>query len=220
MILGISGSGRKNGTTSDVIKYILENSGEEYEYISLAGKQINGCIGCTECAGDSFCKVKDDWQEIGYKMLEADAIVFGAPDYFDTLNALAHACLERTYCFRHREKVKLAGKLAVAVAVDGDPEVSRVLTYIKRLMSSNQMAIMDTLHVEGDSQCFTCGYGEDCAAGTVVKRHGFLDEIKAEHLPDKFSDQPDKMLEAKMIARNLGSIITDRRGNNEDIKED
>lgn len=219
MILGISGSGRKNGTTSDVIKYILENTGEEFEYISLAGKRINGCTGCTECAADSFCKIKDDWQEIGYKMLEAEAIVFGAPDYFDTLNALAHACLERTYCFRHREKFKLAGKLGVAVAVDGDPDKSRVLTYIKRLMRSNQMAVMDTLHLEGYSQCFTCGYGEDCAAGTVVKRHGFLDEIKIEYLPDKFFDQPDKMLRAEIIAKNLGSILENRRDNNENIKE-
>jgi len=78
---------------------------------------------------------------------------------------------------------------------------------------------MDTLHVEGYSQCFTCGYGEECAAGTVVKRHGFLDEIKTEHLPDKFSGQPDKMLKAKMIARNLGSLLKDRRDNNENIKE-
>lgn len=68
MILGISGSSRANGTTSDVIKYILEQSGQEYEYVSLAGKKINGCIGCTRCAADSFCKVEDDWQEIGRKM--------------------------------------------------------------------------------------------------------------------------------------------------------
>ena len=41
MILGISGSGRANGTTSDVVNYILEESGQEYEYVSLAGKKIN-----------------------------------------------------------------------------------------------------------------------------------------------------------------------------------
>jgi multimeric flavodoxin WrbA len=39
LILGISGSSRANGTTSDVIKYILEQSGQEYEYVSLAGKK-------------------------------------------------------------------------------------------------------------------------------------------------------------------------------------
>jgi multimeric flavodoxin WrbA len=78
-------------------------------------KKINGCIGCTRCAADSFCKVEDDWQEIGRKMLKAEAIIFGAPDYYDTLNALAHACLERTYCFRHLEKYKLAGKLGVGI---------------------------------------------------------------------------------------------------------
>lgn len=35
MILGISGSGRVNGTTSKVIKKILENCNEETEFIYL-----------------------------------------------------------------------------------------------------------------------------------------------------------------------------------------
>ncbi|WP_242835897.1 hypothetical protein [Clostridium sp. DL-VIII] len=54
MILGIS-SGRKNGVTSEAIKAILEATGLEYEYISLAGKRISGCIGCTLCASDNKC---------------------------------------------------------------------------------------------------------------------------------------------------------------------
>lgn len=211
MILGISGSGRANGTTSDVVKYILKESDQEYEYVSLAGKKINGCIGCTRCAADSFCKVEDDWQEIGRKMLKADAIVFGAPDYYDTLNALAHACLERTYCFRHLEKYKLAGKLGVGIAVDGPEINSGVIKYIKRVMDSNQMAIMDTFQVEGYSQCFTCGYGIDCAAGTVVEGHGFLDEIEEQHLPLKFEEQKEKKLKAYKIAKTLGSILEDRK---------
>ncbi|PKM89343.1 MAG: flavodoxin family protein, partial [Firmicutes bacterium HGW-Firmicutes-12] len=77
MILGISASGRTNGITSETVKAILEATGSEYEFISLAGKQISGCIGCTKCASDNKCKLKDDWLEIAEKMLAADAIVFG-----------------------------------------------------------------------------------------------------------------------------------------------
>lgn len=47
MILGISASGKKDGITSKTVKAILESSNSEYEYISLSGKRINGCIGCT-----------------------------------------------------------------------------------------------------------------------------------------------------------------------------
>ncbi|MHB1126085.1 MAG: hypothetical protein ACYC2T_03875, partial [Bacillota bacterium] len=63
MILGISASGRKEGITSKTVKAILEATNVEYEYVSLAGKKINGCIGCTKCAADNRCKVKDDWLE-------------------------------------------------------------------------------------------------------------------------------------------------------------
>lgn len=43
MILGISASGRKDGITSQAVKAVLEASGMEHEYVSLAGKKISGC---------------------------------------------------------------------------------------------------------------------------------------------------------------------------------
>lgn len=45
MILGISGSGRTDGIISNAVQKILEESEMEYEYISLAGKTVQGCIG-------------------------------------------------------------------------------------------------------------------------------------------------------------------------------
>jgi predicted 3-demethylubiquinone-9 3-methyltransferase (glyoxalase superfamily) len=120
MILGISASARKDRIISQTVKAILDSTGLEYEFISLAGKSINGCIGCTRCAGDNICKVNDDWNEIAEKMLKADAIVFGAPNYFATINALGHAFLERTFCFRHREAFSLKDKIAVSVSTYRD----------------------------------------------------------------------------------------------------
>jgi multimeric flavodoxin WrbA len=159
MILGISASGRKDGVTSEAVKSILEATGSEYEYISLAGKRINGCIGCTLCASDNKCKIQDDWNEIGEKMLKADAIVFGAPNYFGRMNALGHACWERTFCFRHREAFNLAGKLGVIVGVDYQNSNS-IQAEIEKFMLSNKMAVVESLAAYGYSQCYTCGYGE------------------------------------------------------------
>jgi len=48
-------------------------------------------------------------------MLVAEAIVFGAPNYYRTINALGHACLERTFCFRHREVFLRAGRVLGAI---------------------------------------------------------------------------------------------------------
>ena len=57
MILGISASGRSDGVASEAVLAVLKASGEEYEYVSLADKQINGCTGCPACAAGNVCKV-------------------------------------------------------------------------------------------------------------------------------------------------------------------
>ncbi|MGB8451512.1 MAG: flavodoxin family protein [Anaerocolumna sp.] len=209
MILGISASGRKNGVTAEAVKAVLEASGVDYEYISLAGKRIGGCIGCTLCASDNTCKVKDDWKEIGEKMLKAEAIVFGAPNYFGRMNALGHAFWERTFSFRHREIFNLAGKLGVIVSADYEGS-NNVKPEIEYFMLRNQMAVIDSLQVNGYSQCFTCGFGENCGVGNVVRKYGFIDEIEPEQFPPHFCEQPDVVYEAGRIGKVLGSILKNR----------
>jgi multimeric flavodoxin WrbA len=190
---------------------VLEATGETYEYVSLADLQVGGCRGCTRCAADNRCKVKDDWPTVGEKMLTAEAIVFGAPCYYGTINALGHACLERTFCFRHREVFCLAGKLGIAIGVDGGEENSPVLAFIRRMMASNLMVVVDTVYVDGYSQCYTCGFGEGCAAGGVVKRHGFLESIDSELYPPRFDGQETAKYQAYKAGKTLGSIIRARR---------
>lgn len=119
-ILGISAIGRNverneegfltKGVTEELVKNILKNSGEPFEYVSLKGKNIMGCQGCLACAGDTICVQNDDWAEIRDKMFEANAVVFGAPNYYGTINAVGHAFLERTFSLRHRNGFALFRK--------------------------------------------------------------------------------------------------------------
>lgn len=210
-ILGISASARENGITAAAVKAVLEATGEPYEYISLAESTIRGCHGGTRCAADNRCKVEDDWPFIAEKMLAADALVFGAPTYYGMINALGHACLERTFCFRHREVFSLAGKLGVAVGVGrGSEDSSPTIEYICRMMTSNLMAVVGTVQAEGYSQCYTCGYGHDCAVGGVVRAHGFLERIETGHCPPRFVEQEPAVLTAYKVGRTLGSILQAR----------
>jgi len=210
-ILGISASGRPEGVTAAAVRAVLEASGEPYDYVSLAGKTIVGCQGCTGCASDNRCVLDDDWPALGDALLAADALVFGAPNYFYGLNALGHAFWERTFCFRHREVFSLAGKLGVIVSVDYRGQDDPVADHIRRMMTSNLMPIVAVARARGHSQCYTCGYGADCAVGGVVGRHGFLDDIAPEHLPPHFAEQREAQLEAYKAGKTLGSILRARR---------
>jgi len=120
-ILGISGSPRKDETSGvyKLVRAVIENTGVDYELISLRGKKISGCIACLGCAEDNVCKVKDDMTELRDKIIEADAYVIGAPNYYSTLNAITHAFMERWFQFRHQEGDMLWGKLGIAVGVGG-----------------------------------------------------------------------------------------------------
>lgn len=213
MILGVSASGRRAlrdeegrllcGATEELIKYVMEKTGEPHEFISLSEKNIQPCRGCVCCAGDNRCVIDDDWAEIRDRMYEADAVVFGAPNYYGSINSLGHAFLERTFSLRHRERFPLAGKLNAIVAVGSNPDP--VETYVRKLFRSNYMAEpVGVVTARGLSQCYMCGYGENCAAGSVVNTNGFLDEIKGYHLP---SVEPEAYRKADVVAHRLGEIV-------------
>ncbi len=211
MILGISASGREKGMTAQAVKYVLENSGEEYEYISLSRLVINGCRGCTLCAKENRCVMKDDWIDVQNALLKADAIVFGAANYYGMINGLGHACLERTFAFRHREIFSLAGKLGVAIGTTYGGQSTVVNDYIQKMMQSNLMPVVSSVTIDGYSQCYTCGYGEDCAVGGVVSRHGFCDQITPDILPAPFETRTDDLLKLKKVAKTLGSVLREKR---------
>lgn len=223
MILGISASGRVverdergsllKGVTEELVKFILDNTGEPYDYISLGGKNIVACQGCLKCASDNVCKVEDDWIEIRDKMLKAEAVVFGSPIYFGTINSIGHAFLERLFSLRHRERFSLTGKPNVIVTT-GTEDPNPAEDYIRRIFRSNSITEpIGALRSKGISQCYTCGFGENCAAGAVVARHGFLDVIRGYHITQISVDTYRK---AQIIAKRLGSVVRENRGSNEE----
>ena len=217
-ILGISASGRAGRVTEAAVRTVIEAATESAgiaaaaapRFISLSGLTIGGCQGCLRCAGDNRCRVNDDWPDIAGAMLEADAIVFGAPSYYGMINALGHACLERTYSFRHRERFLLAGKLGVAVDVGRERDERPVRRHIESMFRSNMMAVVGSTRADGASRCYTCGYGEDCAVGNVVANHGYLERIEPHHLPAEFDAQPAALAAARKTGRVLGSMLRAR----------
>ncbi len=115
-VLGIVGSGRKDGNTDILVREALaaaEEAGAETELVSVVGKNIGPCDGCERCRKSEGCQLDDDMQPIYEQLEAADAILFGSPVYFGTVSAQAKTIMDRTYAFLAEKRLK--GKVAAPI---------------------------------------------------------------------------------------------------------
>lgn len=205
-ILGISGSSRSAATsgTYKLVEKVLEATACDYELVSLKGKTISGCTGCLGCVEDNVCKVQDDMGPLREKMVEADAFVIGAPNFYGGMNAQSRAFLERLYQFRHRAGDTLWGKLAVAVGVGG-LSGEACCDEIERMMAYRFVETVAKVSGQGAGPCYCCGYGETCQVGVVIAVHGPGVKITEDMIPD-VAKQPEVM----SAAENAGKLLAKR----------
>lgn len=204
-VLGVSGSPRKECTTERLVREVLNGVEVDTEFISLAGKRIAPCIACLGCVDDNVCKVKDDMRELRDKIVEADAYVIGAANYFSVLNGLAHCFLERFYQFRHQEGKAVSGKLGVAIGVGGGmPDVP--VENIRKFFEYNQIECIGSVTAQGAASCFTCGHGETCKVGAIHLFFGPGTKITDDIIPD-LSKQPEKIKEARALGQKLNQRL-------------
>ena len=206
-ILGISGSPRQADTSgvAKLVKTMLEATGCDYEYVSLRGKKISGCIACLQCVEDNICKVQDDLTALRDLIVAAEAYVIGAPNYFTGLNATTQALLERWFQFRHQEGNLLWGKLAVVIGVggsSGQPPADDVEKY----MAYNFIDTIAKVTGQGAASCFSCGFGETCGVGLPRMLYGEGVKITPEMIPD-VTKQPEVMQAAEAAGKLLGDRL-------------
>jgi multimeric flavodoxin WrbA len=206
-ILGISGSPRKDEVSgvNKLVRTVLEASGCDYDYVSLRGKKIGGCIACLQCVEDNICKVQDDLTPLRDLIVNADAYVIGAPNYYSGINAATQALLERWFQFRHQAGNLLWGKLAVVIGVggsSGQPPADA----LEMFMAYNFIDTIAKVAGQGAASCFSCGFGETCPVG--IPRMLFGDEVKItdEMIPD-VSKQPEVMRAAQAAGLLLGERL-------------
>jgi len=218
-ILAISGSPRmeKRSSTLKLVKAVVENTGCEYDLVSLAGKNIQGCIGCMGCADDNICKLKDDFTPLRNKIVEADAYILGGCNFFSTLNANMHCFLERWYQFRHQEKKELWGKPAVTVSVGGR-QTDVVAKILEQFCMYNFIQVVDSAEGLGAPGCFYCGYGETCKVGAIHAQHGDGFKITQDNTPCVSKDAAC-MEKACQAGKKLGKILKDGHDRNKATQE-
>jgi len=99
-VIAISGSPRRNGNTSILVKEVLKHiKGKDVKkrFVSLSGLDINPCDSCDRCWKENIeCVIDDDIKWILREMEKADVIIFGSPCYFGTVSAQLKMLMDRT----------------------------------------------------------------------------------------------------------------------------
>lgn len=102
-ILGIS-SGSKNGNNDAMCKEALmgaQETGAEIEFVRLLELDLKYCTGCITCVMSLFggkgnrCALKDDFDWLLDKMLDADGVLFTTPVFVKGTPGIFHTIIDR-----------------------------------------------------------------------------------------------------------------------------
>jgi multimeric flavodoxin WrbA len=134
-VLGICGSphGSKS-TTLRLVQAALDGakaSGAEVELVDICKLDIKFCNACQVCFKKGKCVHKDDFQGLYEKILAADGLVWGSPNYFRSVTAQMKAFIDRMADAVHCQLLR--GKYCASVA-SGGSNSDEVTTYLDGLM--------------------------------------------------------------------------------------
>lgn len=116
-ILLISGSPRC-GNTEFILKEIFQGlKTKTKELVLLRQQKIKHCQGCLSCDQTKKCIIRDDMDYLYERMLWADILVIGTPNYFDNVPGLLKDFIDRTNPFYETDKLK--GKKLINIVVGG-----------------------------------------------------------------------------------------------------
>ncbi len=102
-VLAIVASGRKDGNVSRLCKSIIEGAskaGHETELINLHDYNIGYCTGCLSCTKTQKCAIKDDFEILLTKEMQADFIVYGTPIYSHDIAGILKSYIDRHSCLK------------------------------------------------------------------------------------------------------------------------
>lgn len=133
-IIGLNGSPHGNNSqTLRLLMKVLEgarDSGADVEYVDLCQLEINFCKGCGVCYAKGECTSADDYPELLEKILMADGIVIGSPNYINNVTAQTKVVLDRMADVIHCQL--LSGKYGFAVSTAGGSGAEEVAAYLNR----------------------------------------------------------------------------------------
>ena len=135
-IIAIVGSphGAK-GNTARLTRLVLdgaEREGASIQTIYLPGDTVLPCLGCDYCHKRGGCVQKDSFEEIRQKVLEADGVVLGSPNYIFSVSAQMKAFIDRCASMIHC--IGFHGKYGASVVTSGGGDEEPIADYMNHFM--------------------------------------------------------------------------------------
>jgi len=148
-IIGINASPKGDASnTLQLVKSVLsgaESEGAQTELLDLYKMNIEYCTACGTCYATGECPLIDDFEVLFDKMLNADGIVLGAPNYIDSVPAPMKALFDRLSDAIHCQM--LTGKFGCSVCTSGGGGVDEVLKYMDGVLMNLGLNVVGDIGV-------------------------------------------------------------------------
>lgn len=156
MILGICGSGRKDGNTGALVEEVLQGTGSQAELVWLIDQNVGYCTGCMRCAFEGGCWQQDGMTALYRKMLDCEAMVIGSPCYYGDVSGLVKSMMDRSIALGYMGVGKesempmhgrrpLAGKPAAIVSAVAGHGAERALETMANYVTFLDMKLVGKL---------------------------------------------------------------------------
>lgn len=145
-ILAINGSHRSGKGTAALLQAALDEAaacGAQTELVELSSLSIGYCSGCNTCLMKPACTLSDDMDVLVDKMMAADGIVLGSPDYFANVSARMKTFIDRTRPL-HMTANALKGKVGGMVSTAGldNCGVEEAMGVMDRFFATHEMLVI------------------------------------------------------------------------------
>jgi multimeric flavodoxin WrbA len=131
-ILGINASPKRDKSqTRRLVMGVLEGArkaGADVTFIDVCSLDIAYCTACGTCYAKGECVTDDDYGMLLEKMMDADGIVLGSPNYINAVTAQMKTMLDRMADVVHCQS--LAGKYGCSVCTAGGDHADEVAEYM------------------------------------------------------------------------------------------
>ena len=123
------------GNTARLLQIVSEGAeslGAITETIFLNGRNVLPCKGCDACHKTGKCVQKDEFETIKHKILDADGLILGSPNYIFHVSAQMKAFMDR--CCQAIHCLSFEDKYGVSVVTSGGGDEAPIAEYMNHFM--------------------------------------------------------------------------------------